>query len=174
MPSFSQTVLLKNLYHNPMIDTRQADAFAKVASFTVVFKLSSFLTESLSASILPYSRSCIFIMVAVVYWKQFNIRNLTLVFWTGRSSHFGLIFRAKNLIERVVIQISPFVSWHISYIGKTPYLNSHFSLEDWQRKPLGFWKVRNHEVAKFSGSTLFRDQILKNSRNWKKPSQTDK
>uniref|UniRef100_A0A1I8EKU3 Splicing factor U2af 38 kDa subunit n=1 Tax=Wuchereria bancrofti TaxID=6293 RepID=A0A1I8EKU3_WUCBA len=30
MPSFSQTVLLKNLYHNPMIDTRQADAFAKV------------------------------------------------------------------------------------------------------------------------------------------------
>lgn len=32
MPSFSQTVLLKNLYHNPMIDTRQADAFAKVRS----------------------------------------------------------------------------------------------------------------------------------------------
>ncbi|KHN82051.1 Splicing factor U2AF 35 kDa subunit [Toxocara canis] len=29
MPSFSQTVLLKNLYHNPLIDTRQADAFAK-------------------------------------------------------------------------------------------------------------------------------------------------
>ncbi|MCP9257977.1 U2 small nuclear RNA auxiliary factor 1 [Dirofilaria immitis] len=57
MPSFSQTVLLKNLYHNPMIDTRQADAFAKI----------------------------------------------------GRSSHLGLIFRAKNLIERVVIQISSFV-----------------------------------------------------------------
>lgn len=32
MPSFSQTVLLKNLYHNPLIDTRQADAFAKVCS----------------------------------------------------------------------------------------------------------------------------------------------
>ncbi|KAI6204641.1 hypothetical protein M3Y94_00699400 [Aphelenchoides besseyi] len=30
MPSFSQTVLLKNLYHNPVIDMRQADAFSKV------------------------------------------------------------------------------------------------------------------------------------------------
>lgn len=29
-PSFSQTVLLKNLYHNPVIDMRQADAFSKV------------------------------------------------------------------------------------------------------------------------------------------------
>lgn len=39
MPSFSQTVLLKNLYHNPMIDTRQADAFAKVIYFTYNFFL---------------------------------------------------------------------------------------------------------------------------------------
>ncbi|TKR92947.1 hypothetical protein L596_007496 [Steinernema carpocapsae] len=30
MPTFSQTVLLKNLYHNPVIDMRQADAFSKV------------------------------------------------------------------------------------------------------------------------------------------------
>uniref|UniRef100_A0A7E4UMF8 Splicing factor U2AF 26 kDa subunit n=1 Tax=Panagrellus redivivus TaxID=6233 RepID=A0A7E4UMF8_PANRE len=30
MPTFSQTILLKNLYHNPVIDMRQADAFSKV------------------------------------------------------------------------------------------------------------------------------------------------
>ncbi|KIH60460.1 hypothetical protein ANCDUO_09292 [Ancylostoma duodenale] len=30
IPTFSQTVLLKNLYHNPVIDMRQADACTKI------------------------------------------------------------------------------------------------------------------------------------------------
>uniref|UniRef100_A0A0K0ECN7 Splicing factor U2AF 35 kDa subunit n=1 Tax=Strongyloides stercoralis TaxID=6248 RepID=A0A0K0ECN7_STRER len=34
MPSFSQTVLLRNLYHDPNLDMRKADVYAKVGQMT--------------------------------------------------------------------------------------------------------------------------------------------